>query len=156
MAKNLFEKAKKNAPKSTVKAKDEKVRIKIKEEEFFDKIQRLESLQESMKRDKAEADMIADEVKEIGKTEWAKLYDKTGKNPGSVMLESKEGLDTAQLMFVPTDGYIKINEERATYLTETFGEEIVEEKTSFAFDSEMIDKYGEEVKQWFPKEVVNL
>lgn len=144
---SLFEKAKKSAPAKTTKSKDEKVRISIKEEGFFDKIKTLETLQERMKRDKAEADMISDEVKEIGKAEWSRLYDKTGKNPGSVMLEAKEGLDVSQVMLVPSDGYIKIGEDRAEYLVETFGEDIVEEKTNFSFDSEMVQKYGEILSQ---------
>jgi hypothetical protein len=51
--------------------------------------------------------------------------------------------DTAQLMMVPSDKYISVSEERAEELRETFGEEIVEEDTTFAFDSAMIEKYGE-------------
>jgi hypothetical protein len=46
-------------------------------------------------------------------------------------------------MFVPTDKYISINEERAEELKEAYGEDIVEEKTTFAFDSDMVEKYGE-------------
>ena len=37
-------------------------------------------------------------------------------------------------MFVPSDKYITINEDRAKYLVETFGEDAVEEKTSFSFE----------------------
>lgn len=141
--KNLFAKAKSVAPKTT-KAKDEKVRIKIEDSSFFDKIQKLETLQDQMKVAKAKADMISDELRDLGKSEWAKLYDKTGKNPGSVMLEHvKDNDDTAQLMFVPTDKYITINEARAEELREMYGEEIVEEKTTFSFDNDMIEKYGE-------------
>lgn len=144
MAKNLFSKAKEVAPKKVAKGKDEKTRIKIEDKSFFTKIEKLESLQDIMKSSKAKADMIADELRDLGKSEWAKLYQKTGKNPGSVMLEHvNDNDDTAQLMFVPTDKYITINSERAETLREEFGEEIVEEKTTFAFDNEMIEKYGE-------------
>lgn len=144
MAKNLFAKAKSAAPAKTPKAKDEKPRIKIEDPAFFDKIQKLEQLNDQMKVAKAKADMISDELRDLGKTEWASLYEKMGKNPGSVMLEHvNETEDVAQLMFVPTDGYIKISGERAEELRETYGEEIVEEKTTFSFDNEMIEKYGE-------------
>ena len=51
--------------------------------------------------------------------------------------------DTAQLMFAPSDGYLKISAERAEELTETFGADIVTEKTTFSFDAEMVEKYGE-------------
>jgi hypothetical protein len=51
--------------------------------------------------------------------------------------------DTAQFMFIPMDKYITITSDRAEELQETFGEEIVEEETTFSFDSAMIEKYGE-------------
>jgi hypothetical protein len=141
---NLFTKAKKVAPAKTSKAKDEKVRITIEDEAFFTKIEKLEQLQDTMKVAKAKADMISDELRDLGKTEWAKLYDSTGKNPGSVMLEHVNASDdVAQLMFVPSDKYITISPERAEELQETYGEEIVEEETTFSFDSTMIEKYGE-------------
>jgi len=141
---NLFAKAVKSATPKTIKAKDEKVRIKIDDSGFFDKIEKLEQLQDTMKIAKAKADMISDELRDLGKTEWAKLYDKTGKNPGSVMLEHVNVTDdVAQLMFVPSDKYITINADRADELREAFGEEIVEEETTFGFDSTMIEKYGE-------------
>lgn len=141
---NLFQKAKKVAPAKTAKAKDEKVRITIEDEAFFNKIEKLEQLQDTMKVAKAKADMISDELRDLGKSEWAKLYDSTGKNPGSVMLEHVNASDdVAQLMFVPSDKYITISPERAEELQETYGEEIVEEETTFSFDSTMIEKYGE-------------
>jgi len=141
---NLFAQAKKSAPSKTTKAKDEKVSLVVEDPTFFSKVEKLEALNDQMKAAKAKADMISDELRDLGKAEWAKLYEKTGKNPGSVMLEHvNDADDTAQLMFVPTDKYITINEERAEELKETYGEEIVEEKTVFSFDNEMIEKYGE-------------
>ena len=141
---NLFTKAKKAAPAKTTKAKDEKVRLAVEDPTFFEKVQKLEELNDTMKSAKAKADMISDELRDLGKDEWSKLYDKTGKNPGSVMLEHVNANDdVAQLMFVPTDKYITINEARAEELRETYGDEIVEEETTFSFDSAMIEKYGE-------------
>jgi len=58
-------------------------------------------------------------------------------------LESRVAGDTAQVMFVPSDKYISLTGEKAEALREEFGEEIVEEKTTFAFDNDMIEKYGE-------------
>lgn len=140
---NLFNKAKKTATTKTTKKEDKKTRITVEDVTFFEKIQTLEMLNDRMKSDKAKADMISDEVREVSKSEWAKLYDKIGKNPGSVMVEAKNGLDTSQVMFIPQDKYISINEEKAEFLIEEFGEEIVEEETTFAFDNAMIEKYGE-------------
>ena len=140
---NLFAKAKSTAKTKTTDKKDSKVRINVEDPLFFDKISNLEKLQENMKRDKAKADMISDEIKDLGKEKWAELYQKTGRNPGSVMLESVVAGDTAQVMFVPSDKYITLTAEKAEILREEYGEEIVEEKTTFAFDNDMIEKYGE-------------
>jgi hypothetical protein len=141
---NLFKKAASKATTTTKAAKDEKVRISIQDSSFFDKVQKLEVLNDQMKVAKAKADMISDELRDVAKSEWAKLYDKTGKNPGSVMLEHvNSNDDTAQLMFIPQDKYITVNADRADELRSTYGEEIVEEKTTFSFDNEMIEKYGE-------------
>jgi hypothetical protein len=147
--KNLFAKAKKTATPKTTVAKDQKVRIKIEDPTFFDKVEKLEQLNDTMKSAKAKADMISDELKDIAIEKWCELYDEKGKNPDSVMLEhvKEDNDDTAQFMFVPMDKYISINEERAEMLQEAYGEEIVEEKTVFSFDNAMIEKYGEILSQ---------
>ena len=143
MATNLFSKAKSTATAKTTDKKDSKVRIRIEGSEFFDKVQTLETLQDRMKSDKAKADMISDEIKDLGKEKWSEMYQKSGRNPGSVMIESVVGGDTAQVMFVPSDKYITVGAERAEVLREQYGEEIIEEKTTFSFDNDMIEKYGE-------------
>jgi hypothetical protein len=143
MATNLFAKAKSTATTKATDKKDSKVRVRIEDSEFFTKVQTLESLQDRMKSDKAKADMISDEIKDLGKEKWAELYQKSGRNPGSIMLESVKAEDTAQVMFVPSDKYITVSSERAEVLREQFGEDIIEEKTTFSFDNDMIEKYGE-------------
>lgn len=63
------------------------------------------------------------------------------------MVEAKSGLDTAQVMFIPTDRYISINPDRAQSLIDEYGSDIVEEKTTFSFDNDMIEKYGEVISR---------
>ena len=140
---SLFAKAAKTAVTKTSAKEDKKVRIDANDPTFFDKIQTLEVLNDRMKADKAKADMISDKVRELATSRWIETYQKTGKNPGSVMIESKSNLDIAQVMFVPTDRYITINAEKAETLREEYGDEIVDESTTFSFDEEMIQKYGE-------------
>jgi len=140
---NLFQKAKQSAPAKTTSAKDKKIRLQVQDTTFFNKVSKLEQLNDRMKSDKAAADMISDELRDLAKTEWANHYDKIGKNPESVMICQEYAGDTAQFMFVPTDKYITVTETRAEELREMYGQEIVEEETTFSFDSAMIDKYGE-------------
>jgi hypothetical protein len=140
---DLFSKAKKSATKSTTTKKDDKTIIIIDQEDFFDKVKKLSELQTTMDSAKASADMITDELKDLSKEKWLEKYSDTGKNPGSVILQQEKDNDTAQFMFVPSDRYITIDEDRADELTEIYGEDIVEENTEFGFDSKMIEKYGE-------------
>ena len=145
---SLFNKAKATAAVKTVDPKVQKTRISIKDGgEFFDKVMKLEQLQDNMKRDKAAADMLADEIKQESKDKWVEMYDKSGRNPGSIMVEAKKGLDTAQVMFVPSDKYISVNANTAESLSKKYGEEIIEEKTTFSFDNDMIDQYGEVISR---------
>ena len=139
---NLFSKAKKAAP-VTKAAKDKKIRLQVTDPNFFSKVEKLEQLNDTLKSAKAQADMISDEIKDMAKSEWVDYYSQTGKNPESVMIVQEVAGDTASVMFIPTDKYITVTEARAEELRETYGEEIVEEDTTFAFDSAMIEKYGE-------------
>ena len=140
--KNLFSSAKSVAPK-TVAKKDEKIRINLNDSDFFTKVYKLEILQDRMKSDKAQADMIADEIKDLSKEEWVRLYEKTGKNPGSIFVESIVNEQVAQVLYVPSDKYITVNADKAEVLIEKYGQDIIEEKTTFSFDNDMIEKYGE-------------
>jgi hypothetical protein len=140
---NLFAKAKKSAPAKTTAAKDKKVRLNVTDPNFFAKVEKLEQLNDTLKSAKAQADMISDEIKDLAKSEWVDYYSQTGKNPESVMIVQEVAGDTAQVMFIPTDKYITVTEARAEELRETYGDEIVEEETTFSFDSTMIEKYGE-------------
>ena len=99
-------------------------------------------------KDKAKADVIHDEVKEISVREWIKLYSSKKKNPESIMLEQEgPGGDIGQVMFIPSDKYLKVSESKAEELREKYGDEIVSEQTTFAFNAEMLEKYGEVISK---------
>ena len=140
---SLFAKAKKTATPVTKSAKDKKIRLQVTDPTFFSKVEKLEKLNDRMKSDKAQADMISDELKDLAKSEWADYYSQTGKNPDSVMIVQEVAGDTASMMLVPSDKYITVTEARAEELQETYGQEIITEETTFGFDSTMIEKYGE-------------
>ena len=140
---SLFEKAKKSTPAKTTASKDKKVRIQVTDPSFFSKVEKLEQLNDTLKSAKAQADMISDELKDIAKAQWCDYFEKTGKNPESVMICQEVAGDTSQLMFIAQDKYITVTESRAEELRETYGEEIITEETTFGFDTTMIEKYGE-------------
>lgn len=138
---NLFKKAVQKAP--AAKVKDDKTRIRVEDPKFFENVKKLEELNDVLKKTKASADMISDEIRDISKNEWIDLYQTTGRNPGSVMIECPNGLDMAQLMFVPSDRYITVNKQRAEELQEQYGADIITENIAYGIDQEMVDKYGE-------------
>lgn len=140
---SLFAKAKKTATPVTKSSKDKKIRLQVTDPTFFSKVEKLEKLNDRMKSDKAQADMISDELKDLAKSEWADYYSQTGKNPESVMIVQEVAGDTASMMLVPSDKYITVTEARAEELQETYGQEIITEETTFGFDPTMIEKYGE-------------
>ena len=140
---SLFTKAKKTATTTTKSAKDKKIRLTVTDPTFFSKVEKLEQINDRMKSDKAVADMLSDELKDIAKAEWCEYYSQTGKNPDSVMIVQEVAGDTSQLMFIAQDKYITVTEARAEELQETYGQEIITEETTFGFDSTMIEKYGE-------------
>jgi hypothetical protein len=93
----------------------------------------------------AETKVLIDEVKQRSIDEFRKLYEKNDRYPGSFNIKSTGmvGQPEASLMFIPTDKYIKINEERFIELSSAYGPTIVNEKTTYVMDSELVEKYGE-------------
>lgn len=140
---NLFSKAKLTGKKVST-TKTEKASIVIDDMEFFNKVEMLEDVNKKMKSLKAKSDVLSSEIKEMTKEEWIKFYEKTGQYPGSLNVESDYVDDQkASVLFVPSDKYVSIKEDRAFELVEKYGEEIVNEETTFSFDQKMVEKYGE-------------
>ena len=140
---NLFAKAKeKNVGKATKAAKEE---VLINEPQFHLTLTRLAELKVQQDALDAESSILAAQVKERSITEFAKLYNENGKYPGSFMIRASgmKKVATASLMFLPTDKYIKIDEDRYNELAKEFGPEMVTEKTTYIMDSELIEKHGE-------------
>lgn len=140
---SLFDSAKNKKVDKKKSAKKEKTRVLVNEPGFFERLKRLAELRNDLKSLSAEADLIEQEVKEIGKEEWARLYEENGINPESIMIEAKKNNDTVQYMHLVSDKYITIDEERAEYLIDKYGEDIVTENETYKFDNAMVEKYGE-------------
>lgn len=140
---NLFKKSIEKAVEKPKVKKDERLYINIEDESFFNKVQQLDVLNKRLKKDKADADKISDEIKLIAKSEWINLYIKMRENPGSVIVESSIDDDISQVMFIPQDRYASITEDKAELLIEKYGNGIVETTTTFTIDPVMVERYGE-------------
>lgn len=148
---NLFKVAKeKNTGKPSKAAKEE---VLIVEPAFHLTLTRLAELKIQKDALDAESSILAAQVRERSISEFTKLYEGNGKYPGSFMIRATgmKKLPSASLMFLPTDKYIKIDEDRYNELSAEFGEEMVTEKTTYIMDTELIEKYGEVISDLITK-----
>lgn len=129
------------AKTSKSKAKEFK-RIAIKDKSFFNDIKEYDSLQKDIKTLKDSSDLIFNELKSVSKEKWLEDYDNNLNNPGTVILESSVDGETAELTFLPSDRYLKINKEKAFELKETYGDDIIETESTYTIDTKMAKKYG--------------
>jgi hypothetical protein len=148
---NMFAKAK--AKGATKAAKPQKEEVIIKDPNFHMNLHRLATINSEIDTLSAEAAVLGAEVKERGISEFTRLYQSTEKYPGSFNIQATgfKGLDTASFMFIPTDRYIKIDEDRYNELTETHGEGIATETTTYIMDSKLVEKHGETISELIAK-----
>jgi len=148
---NMFAKAK--AKGATKAAKPQKEEVIIKDANFHMNLHRLAEVQTQMDELGAEASILAAEVKERGISEFTKLYQGTNKYPGSFNIQATgfKGLDNASFMFIPTDRYIKIDEDRYNELVDQHGEDIATETTTYIMDSKLVEKHGETISELIAK-----
>ena len=93
---------------------------------------------------KTQIDIVKDELKQIGLEKYVELYKKNKSNPNTFLLKDGEGC----VMFMPTDGYVKIKEEsRAEELIEKYGEDAVTIEEQYAFDSVILERNFEAIQK---------
>lgn len=140
---NLFDKAKAKGATAADKKAD-KVEVVVTDPQFHTTLSRLAEVNAEIDALSAESAVLGAEAKERGKEEYKKLYDANLKHPGSFIIKAVVPTQkSASFMFITADRYIKINEERANELKAKYGEEIVEEKTTYIMDTALVEKYGE-------------
>ena len=150
MATNLFNKAKaKSTDTKTSKSKDKSnitpnFDSPAEMAEFHAKLVKLATLKEQLDTLEAEIKDADSYVRELGMSEFSNLVERTGKRESSFILSSEQG---ASVMVVVQDKYKSINEERATYLKETYGEELVDESTEFKFNSEVLERNQDAISE---------
>ena len=150
---NLFNKAKTKAEPKTPKSKDKsnvipKFETPQEMAEFHAKLVKLATLKEQMDKIEAEIKDADSYVRDLGMSEFSNLLDRTGKRESSFILASDQG---ASVMVVVQDKYKTINEERAEYLKDTYGEEIVDEQTEFKFNNEVLERNQDVISELIEK-----
>jgi len=148
---NLFAKAK--AKGATASPKPEKRQVIIKDAKFHLSLSRLAEINSEIDKLSAESNILSAEVKERGIDEFTKIYEDEMKYPGSFNIQATglKGQTPASFMFIPTDKYIKIGEERAEELQGMFGEDIVEETVKYEMNAKLVEEYGEIISNLIEK-----
>ena len=132
--KNIFGKAKAKAP---VTKKDDKIVVRVDGKEFAEKLAKFATLKSEIEQLETELAMSQEFVKTACISEFSKLYSEKKVNVGSFNVEAEDG---STVMFLPTKKYIKIDEAQANVLKETYGEGIVEETTTYAFNTDVLTR----------------
>ncbi len=143
MTKNLFAKKRATA-KSTTPKKDDKTVVLIAGNEFDESLKRFNELKKSLANDKAELAGLEGDIKGEGVEKFIELYEKGKRNPGSFKLASDSG---EKIMVIAMDRYLKVDDTRAEELKEEFGEDVVNEHVTFAFNGRLLEKYQEQISE---------
>jgi hypothetical protein len=133
--KNIFGKAKEKAPAKA--KKDDKIVVKVDGKEFAEKLSKFAILKSQIEQLETELAMSQDFVKSTCIEKFAELYESKKTSVGSFNVEAEDG---SSVMFLPTKKYIKIDEAQANVLKETYGDAVVEETTSYGFNTDILMK----------------
>jgi hypothetical protein len=136
---NLFNTAKTKAVKASDK-KNDKLSVFIPGKEIDSSLVKMAQLEAQIDQLTAELEMAKGVVKESALKAFIDTYIKTGGYPGSFIITTES---EASIMAVPMDKYIKCDENRFNELKDTYGDDVVTEKTDFVMNPTLLDKYGE-------------
>lgn len=137
---DIFASAKSKTKSSSAKSDKTVVEVKGLEKKLLEH-QWLSGEQANLK---TQIDVVKNELKQIGLEKYVELYKKNKSNPNTFLLKDGEGC----VMFMPTDGYIKIKEEsRAEELIEKYGEDAVTIKEEYSFNNLYLERNLEAIKK---------
>lgn len=147
----LFDKAKQKGGVKQPAAKKQKDEILVVNAEDFSNVKRLAELNDAIAALEAEKAIVYGSVRALGIEQFNKKYENEKKYTESfkILVADKAGADaqTAGFMLAPTDKYIKIDADRAEFLKNKYGEEVVAEETTFKLDNDMLNLYGEVISK---------
>lgn len=135
--KNLFKAAKEAKPAKAPKA----TKATLEVTQIASDLERLAEITKIIDDLNAEAKLLTEGIKNESVNAFVQLYEDTAKYPGSI--EINAGM--ASMLFIPMDKYMSINEERALELSSKYGKGIIEETTEYSVNSELVEKYSEEL-----------
>lgn len=102
-------------------------------------LEQMAEINQRLKDDEKQYERLHGEVLEIAHKEFLKLYDTKQTNPDTFIMNGEFG---GCVMIVPQDRYKMTDEEKAKAMVQQFNKpDMVETKTVFSFNPEMLQKY---------------
>ena len=144
---NLFQQAAAKPTGKTAAKKPSKPEV-ILDKSFNAKLKMLLKKEHELAILKAECNSIQDELKIEGKQAFKKMLKGGGNIPTSFILRTvdEKGVPELGKLFIVMDKYTTIDEERLTYLKETYPKQaLTTMQTTYAFNPELIEKYADAV-----------
>lgn len=138
----FFKNLQANQSKQSKKSGNDHKQISIKENDVFELVRQFAKKKEIFDKVKADIDLLKVDINKQVIDKYEDLYCKSKENPGTldVSFTNSKG-EKASLMFIPTDGYKKIdNEDHANRLRKQFGD-VIEETHVLTIEEAMFKKY---------------
>ncbi|HRG29354.1 MAG TPA: hypothetical protein PLJ00_15760 [Chitinophagales bacterium] len=138
---NLFGKAKEAAPATAPKKSDYELVIVP---ELNDGIAELSQIRNLLKEKEGIASVLEEEIKTQARAKYIELYLRDKRNPKSFLIAGSAAAKNKFLIQVQ-DKYTKVTPEREEALVAEYGEEVLDEKTKYVFNPDLLQKYMQEI-----------
>jgi len=138
---NIFDKAKQSTPK-----KEEK-HVIVSIPEIEKDLAKLASIDEKIAELEAERAEVDSVVREAGKEAMIGIYNSKKTFPGTLKIVAGK----MSFQFITSDRYLKIDEDRFNELSELYGKNVVEEETTFSFNTAILLKHKDHISDLIMK-----
>lgn len=140
----LFAKAKATAPKATGAKTKEKVVVEV---DLGDKLFELQETREQIAILEAKEQMLAGDIKPVAREEYLKLMKIKKAKPESFIMSSENG----KILVIMQDKYLKVTDEKEKTLIDNELGDLIDEKTTFSFNPELLEKYEKQISDAISK-----
>ena len=117
------------------------ISVETKDPLFFSRVSQIHKLNLEIKERENIVSTLTDQVKEVAKVEWCRMYENSRMNPGSLKVYSQRESEVSSVLFVPSDRYISLNETTKSLVESELGRDAIQETHEWSISSEMVEKY---------------
>jgi len=135
---SVFDKAKQSAGTGSAKKADNKETLTL-APEYNEALARLLQAKKDKKSAEAVVAALEADLKPAVTTLFAMKYEELKRNPGTCQLVTADGQTACKV--IVKDQYADVDGDTRKLIAEQYGEDIVEEKTVYSFNPELLEKH---------------